>query len=282
MKKVFSLVVVFAVLLTSSVFGEDLVNHLQDISVTVMVESPFQKGSGSGVIITRGVKPTATSNETVKTNFVLTAGHVVDILRTVRTVVEDGKEKKIVEFDTMSIVKDLVENGRKVGETRMQGRVLKYSDSETGEDLALCMLHKTNFINTSTKFYLEDDKIVKIGTPLFHVGSLLGQGGSNSMTTGIMSQVGRVIPLGNSGGVIFDQTTVTAFPGSSGGGVFIAEGDHAGKYCGMLVRGAGETFNLIVPARRLHSWAVKNNLEWVLDESKPIPTLEELNKITVE
>jgi len=40
---------------------------------------------------------------------------------------------------------------------------------------------------------LKGDEIVPIGTELFHVGSLLGQVGSNSMTRGIMSKVGRQI-----------------------------------------------------------------------------------------
>ncbi|HAT67623.1 MAG TPA: hypothetical protein DCS66_24005, partial [Flavobacteriaceae bacterium] len=60
-------------------------------------------------------------------------------------------------------------------------------------------------------------------TELYHVGSLLGQTGSNSMTRGIVSQVGRVLNLGSGDGTVFDQTTVTAFPGSSGGGVFLSE-----------------------------------------------------------
>ena len=81
------------------------------------------------------------------------------------------------------------------------------------------------------------------------------------MTRGIVSQVGRVLSLGTGDGTVFDQTTVTAFPGSSGGGVFLSErsGDKAGQYMGMLVRGAGETFNLIVPVRRMRSWAAKQD-----------------------
>ena len=39
---------------------------------------------------------------------------------------------------------------------------------------------------------------------------------------------------------IFDQTTCVAFPGSSGGGVFLKRDDP--RYVGMLVRGAGEGF----------------------------------------
>ena len=50
----------------------------------------------------------------------------------------------------------------------------------------------------------------------------------------------------------------------------------------MLVRGAGETFNLVVPMRRLHEFAKKHKLEWALDASLPCPTQEEIDKIPVE
>ena len=68
-------------------------------------------------------------------------------------------------------------------------------------------------------FYPSNDPI-PVGTELYHVGSLLGQVGSNSMTRGIMSKVGRVLELGTGDGVVFDQTSAPAFPGSSGGGIF--------------------------------------------------------------
>ena len=146
------------------------------------------------------------------------------------------------------------------------------------------MVRKREFINEDAAFFLTDDKIIPIGTELYHVGSLLGQQGANSMTRGIMSKVGRVLNLGSGDGVVFDQTTVTAFPGSSGGGVFLSErsGDDAGKYVGMLVRGAGEGFNFIVPVRRMNSWAEKNNVVWALDKSTDTPALEEITKLPIE
>lgn len=259
-------------------FAQSLPQHLQDISVTVLTGN----GSGSGVVITRECRVKNSGNETAKVNFVWTAAHVVDSLRAERDTVDakTGAPRKIVEFRPMFVAKDLVENGRKVGETKMEGKVLKYSDSENGEDLALCILHKRDFVKANTKFYL-DEAAPEIGVKLFHVGSLLGQGGSNSMTTGILSQVGRVITLNNRP-ILFDQTTVTAFPGSSGGGVFIAEGDKAGQYVGMLVRGSGETFNLIVPARRLKEFATKHDLLWAIDDKATMPSLEDLEKINVE
>ena len=54
------------------------------------------------------------------------------------------------------------------------------------------------------------------------------------------------------------------------------------KYVGMLVRGAGETFNLIVPVRRMVGWAEKNNIMWALDPKVKMPTADELAKIPVE
>ena len=104
------------------------------------------------------------------------------------------------------------------------------------------------------------------------------------MTRGIMSQVGRVLSLGAGDGVIFDQTTVTAFPGSSGGGVFLSErsGDKAGEYVGMLVRGAGETFNLIVPTRRMYKWSDKEGVSWAIDEKSSVPSLDEILNLSVE
>ena len=84
------------------------------------------------------------------------------------------------------------------------------------------------------------------------MADILGQTGANSMTDGIMSQHGRLINKKE-----FDQVTVVAFPGSSGGGVYLENG----LYVGMLVRGARtQGFNLIVPIRRIRAWAEKANV----------------------
>jgi len=256
---------------------------LQDISVTVKSGG----GEGSGVIITRTI-PIAIDSKgkplTAKVNFIWTAAHVIDNLRSVRTVIKDGRPIKIVEFKDAQIVQELVEDGRRVGEVKMEAKVIKYSDSENGEDLALLMVRKKGFIDKSVTFYNDTGKPVAIGTELYHVGSLLGQTGSNSLTRGIISQIGRVLDLGTGDGVVFDQTTVTAFPGSSGGGVFLSErsGNKAGQYVGMLVRGAGETFNLIVPVRRIREYAQREGILWSVDEAAPTPTLKEILSLPIE
>ena len=281
MRKAVWISVFIVAVLTSLVSAEDnnkLYQHLQDVSVTVKAGG----GEGSGVIVTREVE--VAPNRKVKINFVWTAAHVVDGLRSVRTIIKDGQSRKIVEFKDAQIVQELVEDGRRVGEVKMEAKVLKYSDAENGEDLALLMIRKKGFIDKSIVFYKNEGKPVVIGTELYHVGSLLGQVGSNSMTRGICSQIGRVLDLGTGSGVVFDQTTVTAFPGSSGGGVFLSErsGEKSGHYVGMLVRGAGETFNLIVPVRRMRTYAKKENVLWAIDTDVKIPTLKEVASLSIE
>jgi hypothetical protein len=268
-------VVILSFLLSSITYANDAAQYLQDVSVTINTG----RGQGSGVIITREIKLKKDDEKKSKVNFIWTAAHVIDSLRNVRTTIDpvSGTEKKIIEFGPVQVIKELTEDGRKVGETKMEAKVLKFSHAETGHDLALLMLYKKNFVDVNTEFYL-DDKIPSIGTQLFHVGSLLGQSGSNSMTTGIVSQIGRVLIFG-ANEVIFDQTTVTAFPGSSGGGVFLANDS---KYMGMLVRGAGETFNLIVPVRRMVTFANKNNLMWALDNQLKPPSLDEILSQPIE
>ncbi|MAG59550.1 hypothetical protein CMO96_02045 [Candidatus Woesebacteria bacterium] len=278
--KILTTSIISLLFLTSSLFSDAksrkvVADHLQNISVTIKSEARYSKSEGSGVLVNRKI-------EGENITFVWTAGHVIDNLRTIREVVDrKGNTRKLVEFSDARIVKELVEDGRRVGEIKMDASVIKYSDAENGHDLALLMVRAKDYGKDSTKFLLKtedtDDKIVPIGTRLYHVGSLLGQVGSNSMTTGIVSQVGRV--LGDiARGAEFDQTTVTAFPGSSGGGVFLENGE----YVGMIVRGAGEGFNFMVPIRRMQDWADENGLSWALDPSAKAPTFDEIKKIPVE
>ena len=238
---------------------KDVPAYMQEISV------PSKAGcsEGSGVAIDRN-----------GTTFVWTAGHVVDGLRSTRKVTDPktGTQRTIIEFEDAKIIKTLVEDGRTVGYLHLDAEVIRYSDSAHGHDLAILKVRKRGAIKRSAVFY-DEVKPPKLGTQLFHVGSLLGQVGSNSMTSGIVSAHGRLI-----GKTIYDQTTVTAFPGSSGGGVYLTDG----RYVGMLVRGAGEGFNLIVPVRRMRSWAKKAKMEWALDPRVKVPSEDEMKKLPIE
>lgn len=268
MKFLLPLLLVAASLVASVASADPLVQKLQEQSVTIKSGD----GQGSGVLFTR-----KDGDDTV--TYVWTAAHVIEHLRKIRSVVINGSPKLVVEFEDAQIVQEYKQDGRRIGEVKMEARVIRYSDAEQGEDLALLQVRKRNFTTTEdTAVFYNGEAIPEIGTELYHVGSLLGQFGANSLTTGVVSQIGRVLDLG-ANGVIFDQTTVTAFPGSSGGGVFLKTN---GQYVGMLVRGAGEQFNLIVPVRRLRDWAKSAKVEWAIDPTIDVPSAEELKKLPVE
>jgi hypothetical protein len=245
--------------------------HLQNVSVTIRAEGGWSAAEGSGVIFTRK------DSKGNLVNFVWTAAHVVDNLRLEKRVLIDGTYKTIVHFKDALIVKEIRQNGRTVGRLQMDAEVLKYSESKDGHDLALLRVRKLNFVTDSVIFYLDKDDIPPLGTDLLHVGSLLGQMGANSMTDGIYSQHGRILKDLNKH--IFDQTTCTAFPGSSGGGVYLKSD---ARYVGMLVRGAGEGFNLIVPVRRMVEYCQEHKIMWALDKNVAMPTNEELKKMPIE
>ena len=251
--------------------ADDIPQYLQSVSVTVSAGN----STGSGVVITRDV-------EGKKVNFILTAAHVVDGLRSTREIINtEGQKKLLVEFKDPEIIQELIEEGRTVGQMTYFAQVLKYSDSENGEDIALLMVRKKGLVDASARFYLSDG-VVPVGTKLYHVGSRLGLTGAGSFTFGVMSQVGRVIPLGNRGGVVFDLVNVAGLPGSSGGGVFMAEGEHAGEYIGMLTRGGDSSFNLISPIRRMKEYAKEQKLEWLLDNNVPTPSLKDILNMPME
>lgn len=237
--------------------------QLQFTSVTIRA-APY---TGSGSIV-------QTKDGQV---WVLTAGHVVEHLRDVREIIDDNgsKRTKVTYPDAkvQQFSKDKVD-GRIVSTYLADAEVIRVSTSDYGHDLALLRVRDKDFKpQASTKFYL-DKALPEIGEDLYHCGSLLGPVGSNSLTVGIMSQHGRVFD-----GKIYDQTTATSFPGSSGGVVCIKKD---GRYVGMLVMGAGECFGLIVPVRRMQNWAKAVGVEFILDPTKAVPSDEELYKKPIE
>jgi hypothetical protein len=249
---------------TSRLVAEaDVPQYLQDVSVTIDAgSSETGHAQGSGVF-------KVTKDNQV---WVWTCGHLIEHARTTRKG-DDGKP--VVEFQDVKIIKILTEEGRKVGELTFDAEVIRYSNANHGEDLALLRLRSKVFHPPqSVNFYL-DSKIPIIGTRLMHCGSLLGSLGSNSVTNGIVSQNGRVL----FNGIIFDQTNAASFPGSSGG-IICLEKD--GRYIGMLVRGAGETFGLYVPVRRMHVWAKKVGVEFAMDDRLSVPSDDVLKKKPID
>ena len=264
MKKILfslTLLVCFAFPSFAGDLDSSVVDHLQKISLTI--ETP--RGSGSGVIKTR-------KRGDKNISFVWTGAHVVDHLRHIKSIIDGktGTERTVVEFDDAKSVKTLVEDGRTIGRIEIFSQVIRFSKDE---DLALLRIRQVNFTTESVRFYL-DEKLPHVGTSLCHVGSILGeQLGGNSFTTGVMSAHGRLLD-----GHVFDQTTVMADHGSSGGGVFLFDG----RLVGLVLQGTGQSMNYIAPARRIVKFARDGGIAWAVDDSVTLPTDEELKKLVIE
>jgi len=247
--------------------------ELQRVSVTIKAGS----AQGSGTIVTRKV-----GDDTV--TFIWTAAHVVDGLRTTRTVISpQGSPKILVEYRDAEIVQERQQDGRRVGEVKYDCKIIKVSDADYGEDLAVLMVRCKGAypLNICAKFHKDPNYIPPIGVDLSHCGSLLGQFGANSYTTGVLSQTGRTLPMKGANVKVFDQVTAVAFPGSSGGGMFLKEN---GEYIGMLTQGVMKLqgFNFIVPVRRIHAWAKDSKIEWAINPDVAMPSLKEIDAIPVE
>jgi S1-C subfamily serine protease len=213
--------------------------RLQELTVRVDIGH----GCGTGVLVTRQVGD-------VRRTFVWTAGHVVQSLRR-----EDGT------FSNPIIYQEWRENGKFKCSTRVEAKVIAYSDPDAGDDLALLEVLQDNFAPADVSATFVTDTL-SVGTPLVHVGCTLGLYDSTSQ--GIVSQTDRDLLHT---GKMFDQTSCIGSPGSSGGGVYLRDG----RCIGLLVRGCGAGLNFVVPARRMVEWAKKMHVEWAVNPAVPVP-----------
>lgn len=257
-----------------------LEQHLLNVSVTLRSESASTRAEGSGIIKTR-IRNLGKPNEEV-INFVWTAAHVVKNLRKSEKIddPDTGTQRSIISFNPARIIQESKEGGRRVGESRMDVRVIRYSESE---DLALLEILKRGFIVDSVKFWhsMKNQKSPPPNTRLLHVGSMGGQElGANSLTFGRIASIGRILD-----NKPFDQTNVTASPGSSGGGMFLEYNKpeingHKGECVGILtmgVRSGGDNFNFIVPMWRIENWAKKAGILWALYDNEKLPSQDALD-----
>ena len=192
---------------------------------TVMVMTDH--GEGSGVVIHRGDK-----------TFVWTAAHVV---RHVSDVVVQQRFRF---------------NGVQAGFQSFKGRVI-------------CRLPDTD----AALLWVDapPDRLVGAewcgaslgpGSPVFAVGNILGHNFDDSITEGIVSQVG-VSPTELDGWPwrTVDQATVAAIPGVSGGPLF----SDAGKIAGIVVGGPNRPgVACYIPLRVIYAAAQEANVTWAI------------------
>lgn len=246
---------------------EKIGTHLQKCSVTILKN---RNDRGSGTIITRMV-------EGKKVNWILTANHVINDLRSVTNIIDDeGSDKKEVRYKDAEILQEWIDEttGERVGETKMFAKVINV-DKE--KDIALLRVRRSGWVDESIEFYL-GETITGPGAEAVHCGSPGGQDiGAGSVLWGNIARVGCRIEEFSS--EPFDQVNCSGLPGSSGGMVVNIDG----LYIGMVTLGlgSGDSFHWMVPVRSIRKWVNQTGVQWLLDP-KGTTTEEAIKKIKLE
>lgn len=169
------------------------------------------------------------------------------------------------------ISQDIVVNGETKYTNIVNGSIIKCSRDEDdgGNDLGLIRING-KFFNENTFTFDLSNRIPNIGEPLYNIASPFGEYGTYSF--GVISFVGRKVE-----GVLFDQASITVFPGSSGSGIFNSNGNCMGII--LLMKAPGMAY--YAPIRRMQRWAKEQHVEWALDPSIPMPSDEELKKLPI-
>ena len=261
MKKLLGSLLVLGMLFSTSVRAaqESLPEYLQAISVKVVVGD----GTGSGIAFTRK------DAEGKSVTFIWTAAHIFshhdnDFFSLLVSTNHPGVPTHFGDIQQV-ITKD----GAVVGKKTKSAKLLKFSDDESGEDLAILKV-VGDFFNTNSAVFDLSGNLPHVDQDLYSVGAPYGL--SQSVSRGNYSFIGR-----NLDGIIFDQTTCVIFPGSSGGGIFSKDG----KYEGMSNVMRASNMNFIAPIRRIRRWAEREHVEWALDPNCPMPSEKELKKLSI-
>lgn len=191
---------------------------------TVLVESTLSFGSGFVLKRDNGLPRV----------FVVTAAHVV-------AGVNDVQVHKTFRVD-----------GHKAGTGTFTAHVIA---RDKALDLALLWLDAPEHFFVASAF--DGATILPVGTPVFHCGNFNGPVLEDSITTGVVSQVGvenEKFPW-----LFVDQTSAIAIRGCSGGAIF---SERSGSVVGVLVGTFTPGANFFVPARAVHTFCVVQHVEW--------------------
>lgn len=229
------------------------------LSASVMIQAAGS--AGSGVAFKNG-----------SSVFVWTAAHVVAGAAT-RVEVKDkfGQSLSHISFADILLTQECTQDGRKTGSQTAYAKVIRYSERQ---DLALLKVRMA-WPKGSVTFAGDSDATV--GQPVWHVGSISGPRGCNSLTEGIVSARGRLRVGGSPEEVassdVYDQLAVTAHPGSSGGGIFLKSTNT--PCIGLVIEflGPGNLPGVlcIAPVRRMRAFAMEAKCLWAMSAEVPVP-----------
>jgi hypothetical protein len=127
---------------------------------------------------------------------------------------------------------------------RSEASIVDISDAPDDKDIALLRVWDQDFSTRSTRFHC--DAPPAMGAEIFHIGHFLGLQFPYSYS------IGYFVAPNREG---FDQIGLTVYPGSSGGGIFLTNGECIG-ICARRVGDGG--LDLIIPVRTMRAWAAEH------------------------
>lgn len=209
------------------------------VSASVIVGS--QDGYGSGVVFKNG-----------RHVFVWTDAHVVS-----------GNRVSATEFAPAWVAQDKFHPRRAI--------IIRYSERH---DIALMRLEASDWPDGSVVFARNNDE-PKPGEAIWHVGSMGGPPGINSVSDGVFSCANRLRLFGapNDSGIIYDQVSLNSCQrGSSGGGVFRKS---TLECLGLVTEYLGPGFSwgamCMTPTRRLRQMAKQSDCLWAVTRDVAVP-----------
>ena len=130
------------------------------------------------------------------------------------------------------------------------------------EDIAVLVVNN-NYFKSFPKF----GDTPQVGDEVYHVGSMLGWFGHNSVTRGIVSYINRNDPNET------DQVSCPIFSGSSGGGVYNSDKEYVGMITQIAFDHNGQVIahmGYMIPIRKLRTILIKHKFGFLV-RNEPVP-----------
>jgi hypothetical protein len=217
-------------------------------SVSIHAANDKTSSSGSGIIFINGNK-----------TFVWTCKHVVDPAITESLHIDIFKKKAKYSFETekVKVIGKLHgEDMDEAGYFYINAKIIRFSSQD---DLALLELCHTGIFKRSVSFPSNPKYIPKIGSKLFHIGSMGGIPGHHCIEEGMQGQPGVELQDVN-----MDRVALNIRSGSSGGGTFeFWSGNCIGLVARSMTKDQGSQV-YIVPWRKMHEFATRLDCVWAL------------------
>lgn len=192
--------------------------------------------------------------------YVWTAAHVVDSL------IDRRGERPA--FINAGVVQDVPCDEGNFAQIVGAARLVRYSESH---DLALLKC----YVDLPVRSAVFRVAPARPGQMVWHVGSPHGPRGLNSVSYGVVAAVGRSRLDGDRssapGSLVYDQVSIVAHRGCSGGGLFAEDGSCVGLLIEFL--GPVETPGslCIAPSRRILEFCRAARCEWAFSADHPVP-----------